>query len=375
MHFRPWMLLVASLAVSFALGEVVCRLALPAPGFVPFVTAEMHGVVQTDPERGYRYASHLARHIVTPNYEIDFATNALGMRDVELDLVPPSSRHWLAVGDSYTQGHGVQVEESWAKQLQRRLVDVHVFNGGVSAYGLHQMRQTANALFPQIRPELILVGIFSSGFTRIEDPYVVVGDGAGLMVRSAAQAPSTRVGPDGFRLAVFASDPQRSMSVWIDRNWQLLGHLLHLVLGPRTSGAAGLPSDDALPPRESLEQAMSPMLGEWAGLASDAERLGVPLVALVIGSVDEAGRIPAIRRLHHEILLDFAREKGLCAIDSLPALERSGLGPGLRLGSDVHWSPAAHAIGGALVFEALEGKGSSAGGACAPAARVARTRS
>lgn len=392
-RLRPFMLLVGSSLLCLAIGELVVRVLLPPPGLVPFVVAETRGVVQADPVRGYRYASNLSRHIVVPDYEIEFETNALGMRDVELDSVPPGRPRWLAVGDSYTQGNGVQADEAWPKRLQAKLADLHVANGGVSAYGLHQIRKTAEVLFPIVRPELILVGLYGHGYTRLADPYVVVGEGAGLMRGSLATRAA--ITPEGYLLPVFGREPLKTASIWIDKHWHWMGHVLHLLLGPRTLGVRPtLPSE--LPEPGVLERDMRPMLEELAGLAADARRWGVPLVGLLIEPVDEDGRFAAISLRYDAIVADFAREHGICLVDPKPALEASGRGRALRLGGDPHWSPLAHDLAADALIAALAHRGDAAvatdatdatgaadaagrandsvPSACASAARVLRSR-
>ena len=371
-RLRPWMLLAGSAALCLLLGELVVRWLLPPPGFMPFVVAETRGVVESDPVRGYRYASNLSRHIVVPDYAIDFATNTLGMRDVEIDSVPSDRPRWLAVGDSYTQGNGVQAEEAWPKRLQARLANLHVFNAGVSAYGLHQIRRTAEVLFPILHPELILVGLYGHGYSRLADPYVVVGDGAGLMRQSLSA--HVAVTPDGYVLPVFSREPLKTVGVWIDKHWHWMGHLLHLLLGPRTLGVRPtLPTE--LPAPGVLERDMQPMLDELAGLEADARQWGVPLVGLLIEPVDEAGRFAPISLRYDEIVADFARRRGICVVDPKTALASSGLARGLRLGGDPHWSPRAHDLAAGALVEALTGSDSDAArGACAAAARVVRSR-
>ncbi|MEZ4331768.1 MAG: SGNH/GDSL hydrolase family protein [Myxococcota bacterium] len=372
-RLRPWMLLVGSAALCLLFGEVVVRWLLPPPGFMPFVVAETRGVVESDPGRGYRYASNLSRHIVVPDYEIDFSTNALGMRDVEIDSVPPDRPRWLAVGDSYTQGNGVQSGEAWPKRLQARVADLHVFNAGVSAYGLHQIRRTAEVLFPILRPELILVGLYGHGYSRLADPYVVVGDGAGLMRKSLSS--HVAITPEGYLLPVFAREPLKTGGVWIDKHWHWMGHLLHLLLGPRTLGVRPmLPAE--LPAPGVLERDMQPMLDELARLDADARRWGVPLVGLLIEPVDEEGRFAPISRRYDEIVAGFARDHRICIVDPKQTLASSGLARALRLGGDPHWSPRAHDLAAGALVEALAGSASAdtARGACAAAARVVRSR-
>ncbi len=343
-------LLAASLALSLGLGEICARLVLPRPGFTPFPIQETRGVVQPDPERGYAYTANYSRHVVTPDYEIDFRTNSLGMRDVEPDRVDPGALHLLAVGDSYTQGHGVEAEEAWPKRLEARLPGSHVYNTGVSGYGLQQMRRSAEVFFERFAPRAIFVGVYGHGYSRIEDPYVMVGDGAGLVTRSAAD--EIDVLEDGFLFPSFHTNPLRAASFWIDRHWFLGGHLMHLVFGPRVPDAPPQPPWES-PGRAVLEREMQPMLRELAALHADAERWGTPLVALLVSPAESDGSFAPLQRGYNEVITAFAREQAICWVDPIPSFVASGAGQSLRLGVDKHWSPRAQDIAAEQIVSVL----------------------
>lgn len=370
-RFRLWMLSCASTAVCLGIAELLVRALLPQPGLVAFIVAETRGVVQSDPQRGYRYAANLSRHIVTDDYEIDFETNSLGLRDVELDEVGANTIRVLAVGDSFTQGHGVEAGEAWPKRVQARLSGVQVVNAGVSGYGLAQMRKTAELLVERVRPHAILVGVYGHGYSRLVDPFVVVGGDAGLVRRSVASGGI--ITPAGYLLPVFQNPLLRPASFWIDRHWYFAGHLLHLALGPRTIGhASSAPTE--VPPPGVLERDMAPMLDELAALDEDARRYGAPLAALLIGPVQPDGSIAPIQLRYNEVISAFARERKICFFDPTPAMVASGSGPALRLGRDQHWSPAAHDLAAGAFLTALskDALGSETAD-CASVSRVLRS--
>lgn len=348
---RTLALLGVSLALCLALAEVAARLLLTRPGWIAFPVAETRGVIRPDPERGHVYAPNLVRRFATPDYEIDFRTNSLGLRDIPLTSVDPQATRVLALGDSYTQGHGVQAKQAWPRRLDERLPRAHVFNSGVSGYGVQQMRRTAEVLFETLSPRVIVVGVYGHGYTRVTDPYVPVGDGAGLVLRSE----STRIDvlDDGFLLPVFETPWLRTLAFWIDRHWFLGGHLVHALFlpVPRTqSPATSLP----LPEPAALEQRMLPMLEEIAALQTDAARWGTPLILLLINPVEADGTVSSLQRGYNDVLSRFARDRGLCAVDPLPSFAAAAEGPSLRLGQDPHWSPRAHDLAAARIVEVLQ---------------------
>lgn len=327
--------------------EVAARALLPRLGFVPFPIAEIRGIMQPDATRGYAYSPRIRRHVVTPDYEIEFETNSLGMRDAELDQVPSSAHRLMAVGDSYTQGHGVELVEAWPKQLQARLPDAYVFNAGVSAYGLREMRATAAHFMPILRPEVVLVGVFVNGYPRIDDPYIVVGDGAGVVQRSMAS--KVVVADDGYLLPTFNDARLQRLAFAIDRHWRFGSQMMHLLLDHHESTSAREPT------RDEIAAQVAPMLDELEGLVRDCESNRTPIVALLINSASELdGSLDPVRTTRNQIVLDSAREHHVCIVDPFPAFQRSHLGVGLRLGSDPHWSPEAHRLAAAEVAATLE---------------------
>jgi hypothetical protein len=159
--------------------EAAVRSVLPTPGFFPFDSDEIIGSKVAHPVLGFSYAPHFRGRRVTHDYEHDFTTNELGLRDRPIDEDASKETRLLAVGDSFTEGVGVQGEESWPARLEALLRSdssrpkpVLVVNAGIAAYNLRQIRLMAEQLVPQLRPSMLLVGVFVDGFGRLDHPYV-----------------------------------------------------------------------------------------------------------------------------------------------------------------------------------------------------------
>jgi lysophospholipase L1-like esterase len=76
--------------------------------------------------------------------ETEICTNSFGMRDREFNLTKmPGVLRIAAIGDSYTFGWGVNLSDSWPKQLEKKLNDngikAEVLNFGVPGYNLDDM--------------------------------------------------------------------------------------------------------------------------------------------------------------------------------------------------------------------------------------------
>jgi hypothetical protein len=197
---------------------------------------------------------------------------------------------------------------------------------------------------------VIVVGVYGHGYTRVTDPYVPVGNGAGLVLRS--ESSRIEVVDDGFLLPVFETQWLRKLAFWIDRHWFLGGHLVHAIFLPTRrspSPATSIP----VPDRAALEQRMLPMLEEIAALQADAARWGTPLLVLLINPVEADGSLSPLQRDYNEVLSRFARDRGLCAVDPLPSFAEAADGRSLRLGQDPHWSPLAHDLAAARIVEVL----------------------
>ena len=158
-------LLVGSLLVSAIGAEVLFRMLSPAPYEMPktlrpdgtsFPLAEMavripeSGVRPADPTgqpRGLIKPNLVAKHWYDrPEWDyfddegcVDVTTNSLGFRDLEFSAEKaPDEFRVLTVGDSFTFGSGVQLEDSWPQILERMLHEsmgrpVESINGGYAA--------------------------------------------------------------------------------------------------------------------------------------------------------------------------------------------------------------------------------------------------
>lgn len=97
-------------------------------------------VAKYDPLIGYRLSPHsYARHR-GPEFDTHIAINAQGMRmdrDVSYET-PPGKQRILLIGDSFTFGHGVNVQDRFGERLEKILTSVEVLNMGVWGTGTDQ---------------------------------------------------------------------------------------------------------------------------------------------------------------------------------------------------------------------------------------------
>lgn len=95
-----------------------------------------------------------------------YVINSHGFRDHEYALEKPADTFRIAVlGDSVIWGHGVPLDQTFAKQLQRRLNDAfdrnfQVMNFGVSGYNTRKEVEWYRVNASRFDPDLVIVGYY-----------------------------------------------------------------------------------------------------------------------------------------------------------------------------------------------------------------------
>jgi lysophospholipase L1-like esterase len=99
----------------------------------------------------------------TPEFTFTAEINRLGFRDREFAPAKGEGTRILAIGDSFTYGWGVGVEQSWPKLLESGLRgrgrDVEVANLGQPGASPIVYAQTAARAVPLLKPDIVIVGI------------------------------------------------------------------------------------------------------------------------------------------------------------------------------------------------------------------------
>jgi hypothetical protein len=112
----------------------------------------------------------LAHHLFPPNANISVTTsefaytahiNGMGMRDHAVPSEENKGLRVAVVGDSFTYGWGVSLEQAWIKRLEHGLrgkgVDVHFFNLGKPGAGPAEYARIVEVALPQLRPDVVLM--------------------------------------------------------------------------------------------------------------------------------------------------------------------------------------------------------------------------
>ena len=99
----------------------------------------------------------------TPEFSFTANINRLGFRDREFALTKEAGTRILVIGDSFTYGWGVGVEQSWPKVVEAGLrgrgYDVEVANLGQPGASPVVYAQTAARAIPLLKPDIVVVGV------------------------------------------------------------------------------------------------------------------------------------------------------------------------------------------------------------------------
>jgi hypothetical protein len=171
-------LLICVLTIALALGAL--ELFVRA-----FVTVRNVGPAFTvyDPIYGKRMKANLHATRIAPEFRFDINTNSLGMRDSE--PVKPVTGGVVFVGDSFTEGYGVQDNEAFPALiragLQNRGVSLPVLNTGMGNNGNGRWVKFFDHDAAKLRPRLVVFQVMANDFDDNLNEHLFQLDGNGAL--------------------------------------------------------------------------------------------------------------------------------------------------------------------------------------------------
>jgi lysophospholipase L1-like esterase len=112
---------------------------------------------------GLVFPPHYRVSYQTPEFAFTAETNAIGIRDHEVDPEAKQRFRILAVGDSYTYGWGVDLGRAWPKVLEGLLTDkgrpTEVLDLGCPGTSVDAYAVIAERAVPVLRPDAIVVAV------------------------------------------------------------------------------------------------------------------------------------------------------------------------------------------------------------------------
>lgn len=168
--FLRFFLVIFATTLTFACVEILVRIfwnKLNGQTVIP-LSLKTHRI-STNPLMGYELVPGSAAFEDNAWYRI----NRDGIRDRDYALLKPSGTFRIAaVGDSVTFGFGLELVDTWPKQLERELQKTHphveVINFGVMGYNTPQEAERIQDKVLKYQPDLIIIdyslndiGVFS----------------------------------------------------------------------------------------------------------------------------------------------------------------------------------------------------------------------
>jgi lysophospholipase L1-like esterase len=106
-----------------------------------------------------------------------YRINSAGLRDAEYPVAKRAGiRRLVAIGDSFTYGTGVDLEDTYPKQLERMLNrggrTYEVINFGVMAYNMWQYTEVLSRKALAYAPDLVVLGLFEDDIGAAVSPHV-----------------------------------------------------------------------------------------------------------------------------------------------------------------------------------------------------------
>lgn len=122
----------------------------------------------------------LLHHVLTPNskclgkteeFDVIYAINEHGLRDVSFEYQKPENAfRILFLGDSFTYGTGVNLQDTFVKQFERMIskqsegYKIQTINAGVPAYGLILEDLYLKSKGVELEPDLVVVNLSMTDF-------------------------------------------------------------------------------------------------------------------------------------------------------------------------------------------------------------------
>jgi hypothetical protein len=195
--FANLLLVLATLAVTGAFGELVVRLAF-----------KQQTVLFPRYHTDYKYGDYTLRGI-RPQSEFwhtsadgswRFVTNKRGLRD-KRDFAydkPPGVLRVLSLGDSHTQGYEVRQEATFSAVLERYLeshsVRAQVLNAGVSGFSTAEEFAYLISEGYRYKPDIVVVGFYANDFEdNLKAGLFALDDKGRVVAKSKSHLPGVRI--------------------------------------------------------------------------------------------------------------------------------------------------------------------------------------
>ncbi len=168
--FAWWLIVGSCVTCELVIGEAI-RLR---DWRIMIVESESYAIITEDARRFHVAPSARWRHYYSSDVNAYFGAeesvvyqaNSRGLRERELPIAkPPGVFRIAAIGDSFTLGEGVHVEDAWPQALERVLserfpdANIEVINAGVSAYDTRQELEHYRRNIRAYQPDMVILAM------------------------------------------------------------------------------------------------------------------------------------------------------------------------------------------------------------------------
>ena len=155
------MVIIAPFALLW--GEVYTRILVPQN-----VDSKMN-IYASDPVIGFTYKPNASTYEKGREYNALYRINSLGLRDREYGPKQKGIFRVLLLGDSFSVSHGLPIEDSLSRQLERALQEVanidgvpvkfEVINAAAGGYSPYNYWKAYSRWAPVFDPDVVIVGL------------------------------------------------------------------------------------------------------------------------------------------------------------------------------------------------------------------------
>lgn len=359
-------ILLASVLIGLVMCEAVVRIAAPQR------LAFDRPLYEPDADLVFKLRKNFYAQHAQFEFDVVDKTNRFGLRDREIGEKNPGSYRILALGDSYGYGHGVALEETYAKRLETALnasMDrpVEVINAGVPSYSLLQEIRYLKKYGMALKPDAVLVGFYiGNDFVDSYELYDAAGNPT-LEVHDGRLV--SRKAHDGNQGIRELARPVRVQLATHSHLYTFLRNRFSEVLF--LLGMRHIP-----PPPEFCETEMSPQMErQWAftqdlfrELAAFTRDQGIDLAVLFIPTIYQVDQqqwneyikwyeIDASRydlSQPQRLLADFCAREGIPYIDVLDPMRRYNAQQPLYFRIDGHMNAEGHRVAAQALYAHFE---------------------
>jgi hypothetical protein len=251
-------------------------------------------IFQSDPVVGFTYKPNATTYEKGREYNVLYQINSLGIRDREYGAKKEGDFRMLLLGDSFSVSHGMPIEDSLSRQLERALqsvvdsdglsVKIEVINASCGGYSPYNYWKGYRRWAPVLHPVMVIVGLSPDDYDCSNEylHYLIEG-GETLATSKDGQKPPVRGKGSITKLRKWLS--WNSEFYILARNYfyynDLVGRI-NLWINAKGEGQNSQLQPYMIPQPESMTRAWSKSFSYLQKLKKEAANDGVTLIVLPI---------------------------------------------------------------------------------------------